>query len=51
MAVTIKRVMLWQTEIRSEPGALSAVLEKGASLIRRVANDAEAAASGEAASR
>jgi prephenate dehydratase len=27
MAVTIKRVMLWQTEIRNEPGALSAVLE------------------------
>ena len=27
MAVTIKRVMLWQTEIKNEPGALSAVLE------------------------
>ena len=27
MAVTVKRVMLWQTEIRNEPGALSAVLE------------------------
>ncbi len=27
MAVTIKRVMLWQTEIRDEPGALSATLE------------------------
>ncbi len=27
MAVTIKRVMLWQTEIQDKPGALSAVLE------------------------
>lgn len=27
MAVTIKRVLLWQTEIKNEPGALSAVLE------------------------
>ncbi len=27
MAVTIRRVMLWQTEIENEPGALSAVLE------------------------
>ena len=27
MAVTIKRVMLWQTEIRNEPGAHGAVLE------------------------
>ncbi len=27
MAVTIKRVSLWQTEIKNEPGALSAVLE------------------------
>ena len=51
MAVTMKRVMLWRTEIRNEPGALSAVLRKDASLIRRVANDAEAAASGEAAPR
>ena len=27
MAVTIKRVMLWQTEIQDKPGALGAVLE------------------------
>ena len=27
MAVTIKRVLLWQTEIQDKPGALSAVLE------------------------
>lgn len=56
MAVTIKRVMLWQTEIRNEPGALSAVLEPLAqvgldlhAVIRRVAADADAATSGEPA--
>lgn len=46
MAVTIKRVMPWQTEIRTP-----AERRKGASLIRRVANDTEASASGEAAPR